>query len=353
MEWIRPDINLDFVGMRFKAFLFSLILIVLGMAVLAYRGGLNLGVDFAGGTLIQVKFKDKATPDQIRTAMANVGVAQSAVQQVGASSDNEFLIRTEVSTSEVENFSQKISEDLTKAFGEGNVTIRRVETVGPKVGGDLRQKALFAIYYALLFISIYISGRFEMKWGSSAIMAAVLLVGVYLLEAVGMPAVYLIFGALVVTLALSWVLKLPYALAAVVALVHDVLITVGAFALTNREFSLEVLAALLTLTGYSLNDTIVVFDRIRENIPKTRREGLAHVINSSINQTLSRTILTSGATLLSVVCLFVFGGAVIHDFSFALLVGIVTGTYSSIFVASPLLILYEDWTRKKPAAKKA
>jgi preprotein translocase subunit SecF len=219
------------------------------------------------------------------------------------------------------------------------------------VGADLRQKALFAIFYAMLLIAIYISGRFELKWVTAAMMGVVMLVGVFLLEALGLNVVYLILVATLITLAFCWVLKLPYALAAVLALIHDVLITVGAFVMTDKEFTLEILAALLTIAGYSLNDTIVVFDRIRENLRKDKRQPLIETINASINQTLSRTILTGGTTLAALVFLFFFGGTVIHDFAFAMIIGIVTGTYSSIFVASPLLILYEDWTKtkRKPA----
>jgi preprotein translocase subunit SecF len=353
MELIRPDININFVGMRFKAFIFSLALILIGLGMLVWRGGLNLGVDFAGGTLIQIRFSNPTTPEEIRNALGGVGFSQSAIQRVGPATENEYLIRTDVSASGLENLSRKINDSLTKAYGEDKASVRRVEMVGPKVGSDLRQKALFAVYYSLLFIAIYISGRFELKWGTSAIMVGVLVVGVYLLEAIGLQVIYLIIGALLVTLALCWALKLPYALAAVIALVHDVLITIGAFALTNREFTLEVLAALLTIAGYSLNDTIVVFDRIRENLRKSRRESFSTVVNASINQTLSRTILTGGTTLFAVLFLYLLGGTVISDFAFALLIGIIVGTYSSIFVASPLLILYEDWTRKKPALKKA
>jgi preprotein translocase subunit SecF len=190
-----------------------------------------------------------------------------------------------------------------------------------------------------------------MKWGTAAIMVAVMMVGVYLLEAIGLSVVYLIIGAFVVMLGLCWVLKLPYALAAVLALLHDVLITVGVFVFLDKEFTLEILAALLTIAGYSLNDTIVVFDRVRENLRKEKRQPFISTINSSINQTLSRTVLTGGTTLLALLFLFFFGGTVIHDFALAMLIGILTGTYSSIFVASPLLILYEDWTgvKRKPA----
>jgi len=350
MELIKPGINIDFVGMRFKAFLFSSILILLGMAVLVWRGGLNLGVDFAGGTLIQVQFKQSTNPDDIRKALKDL-IARSTIQEIG-SGENEFLIRTEAITSGLQSFAQEIQQNLTNVYGKDNVTVRRVEMVGPKVGHDLRQKALFAIYYALLFIAIYISGRFEFKWASSAIMAALLIAGIYLLQAAGISVTYLIVVALIITLGLCWKLKLPYALGAVLALIHDVLITVGVFALADKEFTLEILAALLTLVGFSLNDTIIVFDRIRENLKKSRRQDLAVVINNSINQTLSRTILTSGTVLFVVLCLFLWGGSVIHDFAFALLVGIITGTYSSIYVASPILLLYEDWTKGKGRATK-
>lgn len=343
MQWIRPDIDINFVGMRYKAFLVSSVLILLSLAAMVWRGGLNLGVDFAGGTLVQIQFQRPTNPDEIRNALADLGFSQSAIQQVGAASDHEYLIRTDVTTSELSDLSRKVEESLCKAYGEGQATVRRVEMVGPKVGHDLRQKALFAVYYALLFIAIYVSGRFELKWGTSGIMVGVLIVGVYLLEAMGVPVGYLIVGALLVTMGFCWFLKLPYALAAVLALIHDVVVTVGAFAVTNKEFTLEVLAALLTIAGYSLNDTIVVFDRVRENIRKVRKEEFKKLINDSINQTLSRTILTGGTTLLALVFLFLFGGTVIHDFAFAMIIGIVVGTYSSIFVASPLLIVYQDW----------
>jgi preprotein translocase subunit SecF len=346
MEWIRPDININFVGMRFKAFLFSIAIIVLSIVVLLL-GGLKLGVDFAGGTLVQIQFNRSTTPDEVRAGLAKVGLGEGAIQQIGVAEDNEFLIRTDVSTEEMRDLSTKIGESLAEVYGAGVVTVRRVEMVGPKVGQDLRQKAMFAIFYAMLFIAIYISGRFELKWGTSGVMVAGLLAGVFLLQALGIPFLYLTVGALLLTLVLCWVLKLPYAMAAVIALLHDVLITLGIFALTDREFSLEVLAALLTIAGYSLNDTIVVFDRIRENVRKERRMEFSKIINMSINQTLSRTILTGLTTLLALIFLFIFGGTVIQDFAFAMIIGIIAGTYSSVFVASPLLILYEDWTRTK------
>jgi len=352
MELIKPDININFVGMRFKAFVFSTVIVLVGMAMLLWRGGLNMGIDFAGGTLIQVQFKQTTTPDDIRNALKDI-VAQSAIQQVGAPQDNEFLLRTDLITSELQSLSGKVEDELKRTYGEGKATVRRVEMVGPKVGQDLRQKALFAIYYALLFIAIFISGRFEFKWVVSLIMGVVLFLGVIMLEALGLNVVFLIAAALIITLFMCWVLKLPYALGAVVSLVHDILITVGAFALTNKEFTLEVFAALLTLAGYSLNDTIIVYDRIRENRNKDRKQSFLDMVNSSINQTLSRTLLTSGTVLFVLLCLFFLGGSVIHDFTFAMMIGVLTGTYSSVFVASPLLILYEDFKKGKRPEKRA
>jgi len=342
MEFIRPDININFVGMRTKALIFSCLLILMGVLAIVYRGGLNMGIDFSGGTLIQVKFSEPTKPDAIRDALQNLGIGRSAIQQVGAASDNEFIIRSDISEEKAKRVSDDIQSRLDEAFGSGKATILRVEMVGPKVGQDLRQKALLAIYYALLFIALYISGRFELKWGTSGVMAAGLLLGVYLLGLTGLSMTYLIISALVITLVLCWILKLPYALGAVVALIHDVFITVGIFALLNKEFSLTIVAALLTIVGYSLNDTIIVYDRIRENLRGSRKGNLKELINRSINQTLSRTLLTSGTTLLVVFFLFVLGGTVIHDFAFALLIGIIVGTYSSIFIASPLLIFYEE-----------
>lgn len=345
MEFIRPDININFVGMRMKALIFSGLLILLGMAAIVARGGLKMGVDFAGGTLIQVKFSERTTPDAIRGALKDLGIGQSAIQQVGSAGDNEFIIRSEISEEKAKRVSDDVQSRLDQVFGEGKATILRVEMVGPKVGQDLRQKALLAIYYALLFIALYISGRFELKWGTSGVMAAALLLGVYLLGLTGLSMAYLIISALIITLILCWILKLPYALGAVVALIHDVFITVGVFALCNKEFDLTIVAALLTIVGYSLNDTIIVYDRIRENLRGTRKGDFKALINRSINQTLSRTLLTSGTTLLVVLFLFLLGGNVIHDFAFALLIGILVGTYSSIFVASPLLIIYEEWSK--------
>lgn len=345
MQFIRPDININFVGMRYKAFMLSGVIILLGLITLFVRGGLKMGVDFAGGTLIQVRFNQATTPDQIRNSLQGI-VQHSFVQQIGNKGDNEYLIRTDTIHEELGSLSTQIEAELTKTYGPGQ-QVMRVEMVGPKVGNDLRQKALHAIFYAFLFIAVYISWRFEFKLSAGLIMLAVMGVGIYLLDALGLSAVYLIGGALLVTFVLCWFLQLPYGLGALLSLVHDILITVGIFALFDKEFSLEVFAALLTLSGYSLNDTIIVYDRIRENRNKDKKLGFAEMVNGAINQTLSRTVLTSMTVFFVILCLFLFGGSVIHDFSFAMLIGVITGSYSSVFIASPILIAYEDFKRKK------
>jgi preprotein translocase subunit SecF len=341
MEFIKPDININFVGRRKMAYAISLGLILIGMVALVYRGNSLYGIDFAGGTVVQLRFKNPTEVKKIRQGLKPLGLEKSAIQRFGGEGEHVYLVRTDISTSELGNLSQKVEHSLEKVYGKGGAEVERVEMVGPKVGKDLRQKALLAIYYAILFIAIYISGRFELKWMPALIMAGALILGVYVLRVAGVSIPMLILAALVITLACCWLLKLQFALGAVAALIHDVLITIGAFAITNKEFNLTVVAAILTIIGYSLNDTIIVFDRIRENLRKTRKQDFAEVINSSINQTLSRTILTSGTTLIVITALFILGGGVIHDFAFALLVGVVVGTYSSIFVASPILIAWQ------------
>ena len=340
MEFIRPGININFIGRRKKALFLSGSLILLTVILLLIRGGPNYGVDFAGGILIQVRFSQPTTPGAIRDALTSLALQGSTIQEFGEKRRTEYLIRVSQADVDLSAISRQVEETLDSTFGETNVEVRRVEMVGPKIGKDLREKALFAIFYALLFMVIYISGRFEYKWTMSIIMAACLAFAVYTMSLLGMSVIWLIVVALLITIGLCWFLRLEYALGAIIALFHDVIITIGAFALTNREVDLPVVAALLTIVGYSLNDTIVVFDRIRENYRRYRRRDFSEVINQSINETLSRTLLTSGTTLIVVAALFVLGGGVIHDFAFALLVGIIVGTYSSIFVASPILLLW-------------
>ncbi|PQP34439.1 protein translocase subunit SecF, partial [Desulfobacteraceae bacterium SEEP-SAG9] len=189
--------------------------------------------------------------------------------------------------------------------------------------------------------AIYISGRFELKWILSGVMAGALIGAVYFLSIFNVSIPFLMTAALLVTLVLFWFLELKYAMGAIVALIHDVIITVGIFSILGKEFTLPIIAALLTIIGYSLNDTIIVFDRIRENIRKYHKNTLEFIINKSINETLARTILTSVTTLIVLVALFVLGGGIIHDFAFAMIIGVLVGTYSSIYVASPILLLWK------------
>ena len=340
MELIKPGINIDFVGKRRWAYLFSISLIIMTVVTLFVRGGPNYGVDFAGGILVQVKFDKPITAKEVRVGLAGLNMAHASIQSFGETDSHEFLIRVQEEGRDIEGLSKQIGDTLTEKFGKGSVEIRRVEMVGPKVGEDLRQKALFAIFYSILFILIYISGRFELKWAMSAGVAAALMGAVYLASLIGAGLTWLIVVALIVTLVVCFVFQLKYALGAILALIHDVTITVGIFALLDKEMTLTIVAALLTIVGYSLNDTIIVFDRIRENVRKARKKALETTVNESINETLSRTILTSGTTLAVVLTLLFLGGPVISDFALALTVGIGVGTYSSIYVASPILLLW-------------
>jgi preprotein translocase subunit SecF len=346
MQFIKPDININFVGKRKIAFCISLAMILVSISSLLIHKGPKYGIDFAGGTLIQVKFGAPASPANIKSGLATIDLGKSSVQQFGESSDNEYLIRTDISITTSQGFSSKVQQALEASTGT-EVDIRRVEMVGPQVGKDLREKALFAMFFALLFITIYISGRFELKWVLSGVMAGILMGAVYLLSIFNVSVPYLITAALIVTLLLFWFLELKYAMGAIVALIHDVTITVGIFSIFDKEFTLPIIAALLTIIGYSLNDTIIVFDRIRENSRKYHKNPLEFIINRSVNETLSRTLLTSLTTLVVVVALFVLGGGIIHDFAFAMILGVIVGTYSSVYVASPILLAWQGRGRKK------
>ncbi len=339
MQLIKPDININFIGKKKTAFFLSIIIVIISLGSLVIKGGPKFGVDFAGGTLIQIKFFQPVEITDIKSGLNAVGLGKSSVQSFGSQDENEYLIRTSKPITTSEGFTVDIEDALKSSTGQ-KIEIRRVEMVGPQVGKDLREKALFAMFYALLFITIYISGRFELKWILSGVVATVLIGAVYVLSLFDVSIPILIAAALVVALIVFWIFELKYAMGAIVALIHDVIITVGIFSVFDKEFTLPIIAALLTIIGYSLNDTIIVFDRIRENLKKFNRQALDNNINRSINETLSRTVLTSLTTLTVVVCLFLLGGGIIHDFAFALIIGVLVGTYSSIFVASPILLAW-------------
>ena len=292
MQLFKDETRFDFMGQIKAAMIISGIVILIGLGSIVFSGGLKYGIDFAGGTLVQLQFKNPPDIEVIRDGLKTIGLGESTIQEFGSKKD--ILIRVERSEEKLEAVGAMVKRSLSGKFHSDDITVERVEMVGPKVGRDLREKALLSILYAIIGIVIYISWRFEFQ----------------------------------------------YAIAAIIALIHDVLVTMGAFSILDKEFTLVIVAAFLTIIGYSLNDTIVVFDRIRENLRRKGKLSLSEIINSSINQTLSRTLLTSGTTLLVVLALFFFGGEIIHDFSFALLVGVFVGTYSSIFIASVFLVYW-------------
>ncbi|WP_291321682.1 protein translocase subunit SecF [Desulfonatronospira sp.] len=335
---IRPDTRFDFMGWRRLALIISLALILLGLTSLLIKGGPRYGIDFAGGVIIQIKFESEVDMRHLESLLQQARLQGMSLQTFGDRGDNEYLVRTSAEEMTTSDVRQRTREALNAEFQEDEYSFQRLEMVGPRVGEELRENALQALFFAVLLISIYISGRFEHKWFIAGFMAAGLGLGVYFLKILAVPLVFLILGALLISLIFFWYLRLSFALGAVLALIHDVLITVGIFSLLNKEFDLSIVAALLTIIGYSLNDTIVIYDRIRENMRKKISESLSHTINISLNQTLSRTLVTSGTTLMVILSLLILGGGIIHDFAFALLVGVVVGTYSSIFVASSILL---------------
>lgn len=339
MRIIRPDINIDFIRKQKLGFIFSAMAILICLCSLIIQKGPNYGIDFIGGTIVQIKFSEAVTIGKIRDGLSSIKLKDVSVQEFGQKQYNEYLIRTSNSESGDHNLSAILAAAIKKSTGV-TPEIRRVEMVGPQVGSELRKKALLAIFYALLFITIYISYRFEQKLLLSGVTSGGLMTAVYFLSVFEVSMAFLITAALIITLILFWILRLKYAMGAIVALLHDVLITVGIFSVLNLDFSLPIIAALLTIIGYSLNDTIIVFDRIRENIKGVKTpETIPLLFNKSINETLSRTILTSLTTLIVLFALFFLGGEIIHNFAFAMIIGVLTGTYSSIFVASPIVLL--------------
>ena len=318
MELFR-GVSVDWLGKKWYFLGFSLIFSVAGIISMGLhyaRTGspVPLGVDFRGGTQVRVQFDAEPDINRIRQATVASGIPDASIVNYDVPANHEVLISLpeQHDESALDNGRQQIENALRGTYGQ-SFHIRDVAVVGPTVGQQLQRKAAMATLYSLLGMLVYLWFRFQLIYG----------------------------------------------VAAVVACFHDTLITIGAFALTGQEISLTVIAAILTLVGYSMNDTIVVFDRIRENLRMSRKETLPDVVNRSINQTLSRTVLTSGLTFLTVLSLYFFGGRVLHGFSFALVIGIAIGTYSSIAVAAPMLVAWQQWRGEKnktatlPAAKRA
>jgi preprotein translocase subunit SecF len=310
--------NIDWLGKKWYFLGFSLIFSVAGLLSIIFWHHIPLGVDFKGGTQIRVSFDKTPNEDHIRQALDSGGVHGFTIQRISDATGNlgsEEVIALPESTATDQAHDQgrnQVESSLTANYHDSGFAIQQVDIVGPTAGTLLQKQAAWATLYSLIGMLVYLWFRFELIYG----------------------------------------------VAAVVAVFHDTLITIGAFSLTNREITLTVIAAILTLIGYSMNDTIVVFDRIRENLASNRRESLSDVVNRSINQTLSRTVISSGLTFLTVLSLYVFGGEVLHGFSFALVIGILIGTYSSIAVAAPMLVAYQDWRASRgkratlPAAKR-
>lgn len=302
MELVKPGININFVGMLKYAVIFSTVLTIICVVSFLWKG-FNFGIDFAGGTLVQIKFKKETSADGIRQVLTGIGIKDSVIQPFGT---NEVVVRTAESTSDLEGLGAKIEEAMNKTFGNGTLEVQRVEVVGPKVGKDLTRKAILAVLFSWVGMLIYIAFRFEFR----------------------------------------------YAVGGIVGVIHDVIVVLGIFSIFQLEFTLTVIAALLTVIGYSIHDSIVVFDRVRENVRKDAKKDLATLVNESINQTLSRTILTSFTTALVAAVLFIFGGAVIRDFALTLLAGIIFGTYSSVAIASPVVLAWEKMRPVKGKRKK-
>jgi len=285
-----PETKIDFIGKRKICYVISAVVIIAGLAIFISRGDRNYGVDFSGGTLQQLVFERPVKVDNIRSALKDIGLGNASLQQYG--NPKEIIIRTQ------EDVTSKTSALFRDKFRDNPFQVLKVETVGPAVGKNLRFSAALSLILGLLGILIYVMFRFNLKYG----------------------------------------------IAGVVALLHDVLVAVGALALMHRQFDLTIVAALLTIAGYSINDTIVIFDRIRENLRLVKKGSFEEIVNLSVNQTLGRTILTTGVTMLVVVALLLFGGEVLNNFAFCLFVGFISGVYSTVYIASPLII---SWHKKR------
>jgi preprotein translocase subunit SecF len=295
-ELIPPNPGIDFVGVAPKVALVSCLLIVLGLGSMWMRGGLNYGIDFTGGTMVGVRFPSPTPISDVRGALDRPDLRSVSVQDVGgAGAATEFQVRAQQANDETSSAADGIKAALKDTFGEGAYDILRIESVGPKVGQDLWRNATLAVIAATIMMGLYIAIRFD----------------------------------------------LPVGIGAAAKLLHDVLFTLGAISIANMEFDLTTVAALLTVVGFSVNDNVIISDRIRESRRKNRNESLATLVNTSINETLSRTVINSGTVVLTTAALFFLGGPVIHSFAYALLVGFLIGTFSSIFVSTPIVLALE------------
>lgn len=307
LQFVSPEVNIDFVGKR-KFFVALSTAINLAAIFLLIFVGLNYGVDFAGGSVVQVRFGRVVSADRIRRALAPLALGEITVQEFGRAG-SEYLVRFE-KVSNIAGLGPRLEGALNRAFGKKVADVVRVETVGAKVGKDLRRDAIAAVAAATIFMGIFIAIQFRR---------------------------------------VSW----SFGTGAVIALIHDVLVVSGALVISGLQFDLTTLAALLTVIGYSVHDTIIVSDRIREDAAKRRRESLAAIMNRAINETLSRTLLTSGTAILVLIVLLALGGPILRPSAFTLLVGFITGTYSSIYIAGPVVLFWESRVKTGPMSRAA
>jgi preprotein translocase subunit SecF len=306
MELIR-ETNIDF--MKYRKFWIWVSLVLVGVGVFAgfFHGRLNVGIDFSGGTQITVRFPQQPDIDQLREVVTSAGFGQAQIQRFGGADSKEAMIRTPAGVAGEEGTASKVLDALRARFGDQGFVVLSSENVGPQVGSELRTRGLFAVLWSMVGMLVYIWFRFELRFG---------------------------FGAMMATL-------------------HDVLVTVGLYAMFGLEFNLTTIAAFLTLIGYSVNDTVVVFDRVRENMRKSPGKPLIELLNKSLNQTLSRTLLTGGTVLMACIALMIWGGEVLRGFAFVLFVGVIVGTYSSIYIASPFALLWQQMFEKRGEARPA
>ena len=299
MELIKPGTRIDFMGKRRKAIFVSIVLIVISIGSLIYHKGPNWGVEFTGGTEIHIKLAKDLSIKDIKNTLDATGYPPEVVQQLGLSGDREYLIRFSpdlIKFDQIQDFQSELEKIMATNESFKGGSIQRVDYIGPRVGKELISKAIISILLGCVGILIYVMIRFE-------------------------------FG---------------FAMGAVIALIHDTVITLGAISIMDKEFTLALVAGLLTVIGYSVNDTIIIYDRIRENMKKSGKLGIKEVVNVGVNQTLTRTILTSFTVFLVLIPLLIFGGSVIHDFAFTLIVGAIVGTYSSIFIASAFVVYWKE-----------
>jgi len=299
LELIKPGTRIDFMGKRRKAIFMSIALIVISIGSLIYHKGPNWGVEFTGGTEIHIKLAKDLSIKDIKNTLDATGYPPEVVQQLGLYGDREYLIRFSpdlIKFDQIQDFQSELEKIMATNESFKGGSIQRVDYIGPRIGKELIRKAIVSILLGCVGILIYVMIRFE----------------------------------------------LGFAMGAVIALIHDTVITLGAISLMDKEFTLALVAGLLTVIGYSVNDTIIIYDRIRENMKKSGKLGIKEVVNEGVNQTLTRTILTSFTVFLVLIPLFIFGGSVIHDFAFTLIVGAIVGTYSSIFIASAFVVYWKE-----------